>query len=151
MLFKPELCQLILHGLKTQTRRLARPGDKADREMDGAIWRVTRMTKAGRHIKWMQHAMYAVQPGRGKKAVGYIVVQQIRQERLQEISDHDVRAEGFSLEVELGMDSRDGHTVVMAGADGEGMEETWDSLNRRPGTRWADNPLVWVLTFKVLK
>lgn len=151
MLFKPELCKLILHGLKTQTRRLVRPGDMEHRLPNGAIYLVMKETRAGRRPRFMQHQCYAVQPGRGQEAVGYIVVQHIRQERLQEISDHDIRAEGFSLEVELGMDAVDGHTVVMAGADGEGMEKTWDSLNRRPGTRWADNPLVWALTFEVAR
>jgi len=25
----------------------------------------------------------------------------------------------------------------------------WDSINKKPGTRWADNVEVWVLTFEV--
>jgi hypothetical protein len=28
-------------------------------------------------------------------------------------------------------------------------EQLWQSINTRPGTRWEDNPLCWVLTFEL--
>jgi len=33
----------------------------------------------------------------------------------------------------------------------EAYAELWDSINTRPGTRWADNPFVWVITFEVVR
>jgi hypothetical protein len=46
--------------------------------------------------KWEVGKEYAVQPGRGKAAVGRIQITNIRHEDVRYISDADVRAEGFS-------------------------------------------------------
>jgi len=53
-----------------------------------------------------------------------------RLERLQDISGEDLEAEG-------GFSPRDA------------FERWWDSVHARPGTRWNDNPWVWVITFRV--
>ena len=68
--------QLVLSGRKTQTRRIRPP-------------RVT----VGRS--------YAVQPGRGKKSVGRIVVTGVWQERLGDLSEEDARAEGYKTREEF--------------------------------------------------
>ncbi len=69
----------VLAGTKTQTRRLAK----------GALppWRVGRS--------------YAVQPGRGKHAVGRILVTAVRREALGRLSARDVRAEGYASRAEF--------------------------------------------------
>ncbi len=69
----------ILAGTKTQTRRLAK----------GAAppWRVGRS--------------YAVQPGRGKHAVGRILVTAVRREPLGRLSAGDVQAEGYASRAEF--------------------------------------------------
>lgn len=57
-----------------------------------------------------------------------LVVTEIRVQRLQEISDADACAEGCANVLEY-----------------EGL---WDSIHDRDGDRWADNPLVWVVSFR---
>lgn len=69
-----ETWQIVLDGRKTQTRRVA-SGDKP---------------------RWRVGASYAIQPGRGQKAVGRFVVLNVRREKLGAIRDGDVRAEGFA-------------------------------------------------------
>ena len=71
MIFRPELVPLVLDGRKTQTRRLG-------------VFEYT----PGRD--------YAVQPGRGKHAVGRIKVTAVRRERLGDISQADALREGFA-------------------------------------------------------
>lgn len=61
-----------------------------------------------------------------------------RLERLQDISTSDVAAEG---------DLRsEGSSSVSTPI--EGFARWWDSTHRTPGTQWADNPIVWALTFE---
>ena len=71
--------QLILEGRKTQTRRIA----------------------TGDPPRWAIARTYAVQPGRGKKSVARIRVVEISKERLGDISEADVRAEGFRNKAEF--------------------------------------------------
>ena len=68
--------KLVLAGNKTHTRRLKRP----------------RMTVG---------KSYAVQPGRNKKSVARIVVTEIHQERLGDISLAGARAEGYGSREEF--------------------------------------------------
>jgi hypothetical protein len=44
----------------------------------------------------MRAGYYAVQPGRGKKAIGRIIVTGVLRDRLGGISAADVRAEGYA-------------------------------------------------------
>ena len=85
MLFKPDLVEKILVGEKTQTRR-PRHGDNPTGERGGWIDEPCRY-KVGK--------TYAVQPGRGKKAVGRIRVLRVTPEAMCDMTEDDVRAEGF--------------------------------------------------------
>ena len=60
-----------------------------------------------------------------------------RLERLCEIPAEDLVSEG-SLWLERPLRGELPHA---------GFARWWDSLHPRPGTQWADNPLVWVLSF----
>lgn len=51
--------------------------------------------------KWVVGRTYAVQPGRGKKQVGRILLTEIRREDVREISFDDVRREGFVSKVQF--------------------------------------------------
>ncbi len=65
----------------------------------------------------------------------------VRVERLQEVSEEDVVAEGVGL------------TSWCAGRDWPrtaGFAQLWDSLNARRGYGWSVNPWVWVIEFKRL-
>ncbi|KKN69176.1 hypothetical protein LCGC14_0443520 [marine sediment metagenome] len=73
MIFRAPLLDLVLAGKKTQTRRIV--------HLDPCRYLVGRD--------------YAVQPGRGKKAVARIRVLAVRKEAVGAITAADARAEGF--------------------------------------------------------
>ena len=124
VIFTPEHVQMIVEGRKTQTRRVVKSGEELRQ------WEVGRT--------------YAVQPGRGKPAAARIRITSIRQERLRDISEDDVVAEGHNL-VRWASEGPEGWPATAEYA------ATWDRINTRKGTRWADNPLVWVLDFEVVR
>lgn len=131
MIFKQ--AQQVLDGTKTQTRRPVKAGDFHDIKLpDGSFYAVTR--GPDRRMKWKIFKTYAVQPGRGKKAVGRIRITKIRWERLREISFPDIKAEGVPREP----------------LQRFAFEQLWNSLYRKP-YRWEDNPEVWVLEFEPVK
>lgn len=66
--------QLVLAGRKTQTRRIAK----------------------GQEAPWLIGRTYAVQPGRCCRAVGRILVTNLRREPLGQVTDADARAEGVA-------------------------------------------------------
>lgn len=61
-------------------------------------------------------------------------VNEVKAERLHEITDDGAAAEGIPLP------NRDGFSLL------------WDEINgKREGARWDDNPWVWVIKFEVLE
>lgn len=162
MIFRPDLAQLILEGRKTQTRRLVKDGDypytllrvvKAVNRHGRLIWKVNDGT-----VDWLSMAgvgdndgsrgggcasyrqpTYAVQPGRGKAAIGRIRFTSIRSENLGDISDADIEAEGFCQD-----------TGGPDFLDPVAFRQAWDRLNPNKPYRWQDNPPVWVLTFALV-
>lgn len=76
MMFKPELCEKILDGTKTMTRRPLKDGKNP--------YRVG---------QWI-----AVQPGRGRKGIATVEVVDTRVEFVGDISYEDARLEGFAGE-----------------------------------------------------
>lgn len=167
----------ILSGQKTQTRRVVKPGEfvyqHGNQNPDG-IWAIdtvfTLIDNPEKHeykdrIKWKVGRTYAVVPKRGKPGVWWsdlylgsvshpLVIEKpdaatqayrietgwrplririvaIRREHLQDITEADAKAEGVSSKGEYA--------------------KLWNRINKRKGTRWSDNPLVWALTFEVVK
>lgn len=142
--------QLICKILKSQTRRpdddlpfeymypnstihhVAIPGETP---MPTGEYTITAVfTKAGR-LKWRVGRTYAVQPGRGQKAVARILITGIRRERVCDISEADVRAEGCV--------ATEQHPI-------QAFADLWDSIHTKPGTRWEDAVTVWVLEFELV-
>ena len=141
MIFKEKLCQKILDGTKTQTRRLIKEGDF---EIDCPISCVFRHIKSGgSRLIWRENQTYAVQPGRGKKAIGRIGIIKIRKERLQDITIEDVKAEGVApytlARGVLAEDQPDPRWKFI---------ELWNSIYPKDN-RWEDDPEVWVLEFEL--
>lgn len=70
----------------------------------------------------------------------------VRVERLQEISEADIRAEGIDEAFceALGETAHRDPDLVEAWAHG------WDSINAKRGYSWESNPWVWAITFKKL-
>jgi len=69
-------------------------------------------------------------------------VTEVRVQRLQEISDADVQAEGVSV---------DGTPKALSPESrrATAWRWLWDSINgRRKGCSWSDNPWVWVISFR---
>jgi hypothetical protein len=62
----------------------------------------------------------------------YLRVLDIRLEWLQSISERDARAEGAPFE----------------GSYKAGFMRLWDSINKKRGFAWENNPLVWSVRFE---
>jgi hypothetical protein len=150
MLFKPDLAEKVLTKEKTQTRRVQLPGDEAIRDETGRIIGVTRFDRRGRRrLLYGVGLVYAVQPGRGKKALGYATLGQIRDEQVKDISERDAIEEGVVIpEHKRGMVRlpHGGAPVARTSYRAE-FSLLWDSINAKRGYGWNDNPRVWVLTF----
>jgi hypothetical protein len=92
--FQPELLAKVLAGTKTQTRRVVKPGEQLwaqrDSRFNGGVF------TAKRRAKWREGHTVAVIPGRGKHAVGRVLIKEIREDlNVRNISVEDVQAEGF--------------------------------------------------------
>jgi len=86
---------------------------------------------------------YAVQPGRGKKAVGRIRITAIRRERVQDIRELDAEAEmGFRVPI---------RHFMWGVTTKQKFAKLWNSIHTKRGTRWEDNPEVWVLEFEAVE
>lgn len=97
--------QAVIEGRKTQTRRIVKPGHGCGKIAAGTPlefmpvgygWGdiVAVRSKSGRDI-YAVGKTYAVQPGRGQKAVARIRITSIRREDVRYISEADAIAEGF--------------------------------------------------------
>lgn len=126
MIFTQEHCDLILAGKKTETRRVRDARHTPYRFPSGAFQGV----RDNGRILWQVGRLYSLQPGRGRLGIGYIGLLAINTERLWRISFAAIAREGYA--------TRDAYRAA------------WDRINRRPGTRWDDNPVVWVLRFKLV-
>jgi len=136
MIFTPEHCDMILRGEKTQTRRVAKPGETWEPYSEAVITSSYRLPlphqmSPVKRVKWQVGKTYALQPGRGKSEVGRIRITDIQIELgVQCMHEDEIIAEGYSSIEEYAL--------------------VWDSINTQKGTRWVDNPDVWVLTFELM-
>ena len=165
----------VLSEEKTQTRRLKKPAEWF--YFDGAT------IEGGQHRVFYDPACidntkpvilnprcvygvgktYAIQPGRGMKAVGRIQITNIRREDVREISFEDAMAEGFTCPLDFlekwvaiqhdpcGFYFKDGYYHQWRGrvrnwevGDGQSV---MDCLMDRPAKRYQ----AWVLEFQLVK
>jgi hypothetical protein len=135
----------VLRDEKTQTRRIVKPGETLWCRNDGADY----VADGNGRKKWQVGRTYAVQPGRGKSAVGRIKLTAIRKERVQDITEADAIAEGCLPPIPLEpIDWREepGSFVTIKGR----FFALWDSIHSGPDG-WIANPSVWVLEFERVK
>jgi len=92
---------------------------------------------------------YALQPGRGVKAVGRFRILAICREWVKDISFADCRAEG--IEPAPLIKHVDAATIRETAKMMEryAFARLWDSIHTKPGTRFVNNPQVWALTIRV--
>ena len=158
----------ILSGQKTQTRRVVKPGE-------GMYEASLALTAAG-NVKWAVWKTYAVVPKRGLpgvwwKRVGTVALTHNGMHEYHYPSNPDAaaialpvtRAElekrGFQpLRIRIVAIRRE-HLQVITEADAlaEGVasvdtyRKLWESINKNLGVRWSNNPMVWVLTFELVR
>ncbi len=73
-------------------------------------------------------------------------VTNVRVERVQEINWKDCVAEGVRLDSICGPHTR----LSRAGAYKIGFHNLWETINKKRGYGWDQNPYVWVVEFKLL-
>lgn len=127
-------------GIKTQTRRVKKPNDKALYH-NGDIHAVYRNGR----LLWQVGNEYAIQPKRTSKAIGYIRIDEIREEQLQNISPEDAMAEGCQCDslMEISQPIRDMVAINW-------FKHLWNSIHRHDKYVWEANPDVWALVFEVV-
>jgi len=148
MQFTKENAEKINAGLKTQTRRPVKKGDAIG--WAGIPGESPVVVRRNGRIIWQETNTYAIQPGRGKPAIGYITLKTIRKEQLQDISSYDAEREGIAVSHYYCDEGTDSDPIPMHRCDPVGkFRELWDSINgKRICLHWSDNPEVWVLEFK---
>jgi hypothetical protein len=146
--------QAVLDGSKSETRRIVKPGEwLSDESALGVPVAVYKKPIPYERLKWQVGRTYAIQPGRGQKAVGRIRLLNIRQERLQDITELEAKAEGvkpYFYPVKI--------SVTPRGLEQGGYLNyikpyrlLWNTIHTKRGERWDDNPLCWVLRFELVE
>lgn len=162
--------------LKTQTRRLVKPGEcfHYDEYPIAPAMYKSRSASSRHHLpdplthdvviksvhcrphknerewnyrtKWQVGKSYAVQPGRGKPAIGRIRITGIRREDVRDISDEDTHAEGFDSreafwDTWVSMHDKSWHKEFCYAADYGRLRKY--GFYDRPAERYD----AWVITF----
>lgn len=167
----------VLSGEKTQTRRIVKPHDYINRwhlngDDDCTINEILTPRKkptkyeTSRNV-YLLGKTYAVQPGRGQKAIAHIEITDIRHEDVRCISDEDARAEGFDSPLDFLAKWTQMHDRQMQfDRDDENWADdgTWNYwANRKWGkadslvmwsylaVRPANRFMAWALTFKLVQ
>ncbi len=123
MIFKPELARLIMQGKKTATRRPAN----------------------GVPCRYKPGVDYAIQPGRGKSAVGRINVVDVERQQLGDLTYREALAEGFRTTADfarywLALYDR---TLELGELNADQVLELWRDRYGRSE--------VWAITFELCK
>ena len=151
MQYTPSNAEAVVAGRKTLTHRVWREGDEAYVNLES--WGIpdgplTMVEGEKGHIRFEVGRVEAIQPGRGKRGIGYQRTTSIHGPHLiQEITEEECLREGITKHTP-------GLTVKHLygnGADREyyfsaygAFAALWDSIyGGQKGKQWADNPRVW--------
>lgn len=167
ILFSGPLVRAILEGRKSQTRRLSRAWlrvKKGDRLWVRETWGPGGMIKPGDPVSYaadwpdaevIRKWRPSIHMRRADSRIDLEATADAREERLHDITEEDARAEGvqpfFQRFSSIGRDQR--ITTGELAADAEhraSFAVLWDEINGDK-VLWKDNPLVVVLTFKVIR
>ena len=154
ILFNTEMVRAILDGKKTQTRRPVKeyieyePGDilyvretftDIPETFSGNIHYRADFTEVG--LKWFEEEGWNWKPSihMPKEAARlFVKVTDVRVERIQDIKEEAVWAEGFK-------DIFDDDVFTAAGLN---FKKIWDEIYKSKGYSWESNPYVWVIEFE---
>lgn len=147
--FRRDMQEAIDAGTKTMTRRPVKPQPVWD--ADGGCWYPARHHKRARHYANEDHFRRGMPLDFPRYSPGdrFVVLDRaceitaVRVERVQSISDADVRAEGIS-EAAIDKWRQWLHPNDCAG---HAFSEIWD-LKYRKTFPWASNCYVWRVTFR---
>ena len=114
---------------------------------------------AQEQVKYEVGRKYAVQPGRGQKAVARIQITDIRREDVRDISDADVKAEGFADKKEFLLVWASMHDKAFfkdyssfyLGTAGLAEEQWYERKYQGVFSRTTHFYDAWVLEFKLVK
>lgn len=161
MNFLPGHIEKIKQGKKTETRRIVQPYHAWGEDHRAII-----STNTGK-LLYERGKNYSMCPGRGKPKEGMIWLWDIAKEKLQEITEDGALKEGVVVEDLKGCYYHilerclvdpvvSGLTIgqcekfrwLIGGLRGA-YAMLWDSINHK-GSRWVDNPEVWVFKFEYM-
>ena len=139
----------VLDGTKTQTRRIVKATHGECYLYDDYTGEPLGILAVGTGKSWLYACgkTYAVQPGRGKHAVGRIRITGLRREDVREISDDDVKAEGFSSYRDFMWTWISMHDKSHAAMIERGELNTDYGVKHRPADRYD----AWVIEFELVK
>jgi len=184
ILFSTEMVRAILEGRKTMTRRMVKPQPKES--SPESRWdefaQITNMKcrygKPG-DLLWVResflrewdHFFYKaddtdgviIQP-KWKPSIHvpkaacriWLQVEEVRVERLHDLTEEDARAEGIEYDWIEGQQFKNYHPVSLKcelSNPIESFQTLWTEINhdpKKPDAYWQCNPWVWVIKFKVL-
>jgi hypothetical protein len=87
----------VVNGTKTQTRRLVKPGEHLiQAEYFGGGYKPLWVENTKQKKVYTVGSFFAVQPDRGRAALARAFLTDIRREDVRNISDEDVKAEGYT-------------------------------------------------------
>lgn len=162
ILFQTEMVKAIISGIKTQTRRVIKSklaknpygeigdllyvretwtkindyfGDRIYYKANSDDWRAT--------IKWKPSLFMPK-----KHARIWLEIEDIRRERVQDITEEDALAEGIFWDDDCPQDVSNGYCPGAFDLPSESFAYLWDSINVKRGYGWDTNPEVWVIEFK---
>lgn len=139
---------------KTETRRIKEPKYEVGEVVyvkEALVRRMWTSYRCDFRAVWSKETKYKYMPWRWKRdflsaifmpsiaARTFLRVLSIRQEFLHDITDEGARAEGITV--------GEGETMYKGKLRAR-FQELWESINKKPGMRWVDNPLVWVTKFE---
>lgn len=155
ILMSVEMVNLILAGLKNQTRRLKTDIKQGDiirvREnhfrsltSNDFLYKDQPDAKAPDGFKFVPGMFF-----KNNMARLYLLTHTVEQTHLQSISELDA-IYGGAIQLESGFYKCFQNKARVYETAVESYASLWDSLNKTKGTLWADNPTVSVIRFKVI-